>query len=384
MNKEIQEVVKKSSCQPNKIFKRIKKIGEGQYGAVYEACLNDECSKKIAYKTSNTNLSGERNLAKFFRKISPSGIKVYGYDKCLQNLKPEKTPKSKQLTTQSAPLSSKTSKSTKYGSKAKTGVKKGVTPDSAKVIDHLYFELLQGQSLDKYLPKRRFDVGYGPKLRQIVIRVLTILRAVHSKSKSFRHNDLHLGNVYITKKGEIRIIDYGLSTVNGIRNPELNKAPNDTFRSMYGIYRGNHYMYDAHFFLNALYSASSLTTPGFKKFAEDVLGPQYLGMGGGPGSMIHLHRLKAVPAGSRVHDVNLSYEKLFGHPYISGVTNTSKILNSSKKSVKPTPIASSNPSNNRSMSTSNAAQILARAQQQKTGSKKPPTARRPVSRTQRR
>ena len=90
-------------------------------------------------------------------------------------------------------------------------------------------------------------------------------------------------------------------------------------------------MYDAHFFLNALYSAPALTTPGFKRFAEDVLGPQYLGMGGGPGSMIHLHRLKEVPVSSRVHNVNLSYEKLFTHPYISGRSNTIKIMNSVKK-----------------------------------------------------
>ena len=379
MNREIQEAIKKTSCQPNKIFKRVKKIGQGQYGSVYEACLNDECSKKVAYKTSNSNLSGERNLAKYFRKLSTSGIKIYGYGKCLKNIKPE-LPKGKYSTTRSVPTSSKGAKSS---SKAKTGVKKGATQVPTKVIDHLYLELLEGQSLDKYLPKRRFDIGYGSRLKQIVIQVLTILRAVHSKSKSFRHNDLHLGNIYITKKGEIKIIDYGLSTVNGIRNPEINKAPNETFRSMYGIYRGNHYMYDAHFFLNALYSASALTTPGFKRFAEDVLGPQYLGMGGGPGSMIHLHRLKEVPVSSRVHNVNLSYEKLFTHPYISGRSNTNKIMNSVKKNVKPTSIFSPKPASTQTMSTSNAAQILARAQQQKSGSKKPPTARRPAARSQR-
>lgn len=268
------------STKMNK-FKNVRVIGKGEHGTVYHACLNDACKKKFAVKVSKENLTAEHNLTKKFIKMTGknTAADVYALEKCKNDTR-------------------------------------------------LYSEFLEGQPFGKLLPKLNKD---PKKIRSIVIQVLKILNTLHEKNSTFRHNDLHLENIFITAGGKVRIIDFGLGFSSSVKNPEVNNS--DGYLVPYGIYRGNPKMYDVHFFLNSLFNHKKHLDDNTIKFITDVLPAKYLGVNG---TQIYAARLKPLKDGNNFSDLP-TYTRIFNHPYIKG-----SALSGIFKTL-PKPVPKSNP-----------------------------------------
>jgi serine/threonine protein kinase len=259
----VQRTMANSPCSTkmNK-FVDVRVIGKGQHGTVYQACLNDACKQKFAVKVSNENLTAEHNLTKKFIKLvgKNSAANVYALEKCKSNTR-------------------------------------------------LYSEFLNGQPLKKLLPMLKKD---PEKIKRIVHQVLKILKTLHEKNPSFRHNDLHLENIFITTDGKVRIIDFGLSFNAVTKNPEVNI--NGSYLMPYGIYRGNNKMYDVHFFLNSLLHEKQYLDDDTLKFILDMLPIKYQGE---TGTRVHYHRLKP-SMNNHVGQGLPTFITLFNHSYIKG------------------------------------------------------------------
>ena len=279
----VQRVMINSPCSTkmNK-FKNVRAIGKGEHGTVYHACLNDACKMKFAVKVSKENLTAEHNLTKKFINMvgKNTAADVYALEKCKNDTR-------------------------------------------------LYSEFLEGQPFGKLLPKLNKDPR---KIRSIVIQVLKILKTLHEKNSSFRHNDLHLENIFITAGGKVRIIDFGLGFSSSIQNPEVND--NGSYLVPYGIYRGNSKMYDVHFFLNSLFNHKKHLDDSTREFIEDVIPAKYLGVNG---THIYAARLKPRKAGNTLLNIP-TYTMVFNHPYIKGSTLSGILKTMPKMSQKTTPI----------------------------------------------
>ena len=263
----VQRAMANSPCsvKMNK-FKDVRVIGKGQHGTVYQACLNDACKKRFAVKVSNENLTAEHNLTKKFIKMvgKNSAANVYALEKCKSNTR-------------------------------------------------LYSEFLNGQPLKKLLPMLKKD---PEKIKPIVHQVLKILKTLHEKNPSFRHNDLHLENIFITTDGKVRIIDFGLSFNTVTKNPEVNI--NGAYLMPYGIFRGNNKMYDVHFFLNMLPV----------KYQGDT------------STRVHYYRLKP-SLNNHVGQGLPTFTKLFNHSYIKGKRLDSMLTAISKPRTVSKPVSTS-------------------------------------------
>lgn len=229
-----------------------KKIGQGSFGDVYMGCIDKECKKKVAIKiVINEDISHEYKTGK---KISLyGGIKTYSIQKCNN-------------------------------------------------ITFMYSEYANSGTLKSFLKNNRNNI-LPIHFRTIVTQILYNLYRIQKKYPSFRHNDLHADNVLINSTSPSRvklykvnnstlkvhdigiqalISDYGLSTVNGIKNPEVDNDPKLFYKTKSGIFRGSHSMYDIQYFLNALRQEIRILGihNGMEviQFIERILPREYLGV----------------------------------------------------------------------------------------------------------
>lgn len=124
---------------------------------------------------------------------------------------------------------------------------------------YMYSEFIDEGTLKKHKNDPRAD--------KLVHKVFLELRDIHNKIPWFRHNDLHVDNVLI--KGNTPLIyDFGFANWHG--NPMFDA----NLRRDYGIYAGNHPMYDFHFFINSI---SADLPKRFKDKALSVFPSEYIG-----------------------------------------------------------------------------------------------------------
>ena len=180
-------------------------IGQGEYGKVYRG--KNKNGRIVVVKNSDKNLQTERNIAK---KLMGFNVPiVYGYRELLIS------------------------------------------------------EFINGVTFKEYIRG-----GQRKDLRVMAHRVVSNLEKIHKKMSTFRHHDLHLENVMVLPGGKVKIMDFGLSTVHGIKNPNI-----EGFKKDYGISPDSFFMYDAHLFLNSLYAEGVL-----KEVIESLLPKEYLVM----------------------------------------------------------------------------------------------------------
>lgn len=124
---------------------------------------------------------------------------------------------------------------------------------------YMYSEFIEGGTLKQHKSDTNID--------KLVHKVFIELKDIHEKFPSFRHNDLHVDNVLI--KGNTPLIyDFGFANWHG--NPMFDAG----LKRDYGIYAGNHPMYDFHFFINSI---SADLPKRFKDKALSVFPKEYIG-----------------------------------------------------------------------------------------------------------
>ena len=248
----------KKACDSNELFsnvglriekgKNLRKLGEGAHGAVFYGCLEDKCNTKIAMKvTDEPTAKMEFRIAE---KLKGMGVpRMYHFKNC-------------------------------------------------GTVDVLYFEYVKGETLQQWMKKPQSPEAY----RSLISQLVKNLKRIHEKYPKFRHHDLHWNNILVLEGNKPIMIDFGLSTIEGIRNPDVTS---DEYKND-GIYTGSHYMYDVQYILNIIYNYSNLTK--VKQFIKDVFPDKYLGS---TNPYIKSGRLRP---GFR-HGLP-TYEQILNHPFL--------------------------------------------------------------------
>lgn len=262
---------------------RLRAIGKGQYGTVFYGCIDDKCATQVAIKvTTEESAKMEYRIAE---KLKGMGApRMYHFKSC-------------------------------------------------RTDDILYFEYIDGKSLQAWIKTKPSEAA----VKKVIGQLIQNLANIHKKYPKFRHHDLHSNNLLILKtKGGFKpiIIDFGMSTMEGVRNPIVTSGE---LASSHGIGSKSHIMYDAHFILNSMfyefapYSGYKQT----KEFLRDVLPEEYRGPQGQRwtesswGKYVDNYRLVM---GAK-HDLP-TYETILKHPFLSTTTKTKK--NILKKVLPPT------------------------------------------------
>src|SRR6056300_1500890 len=216
----------KKACDSNELFsnvglriekgKKLRKLGEGAHGAVFYGCLEDKCNTKIAMKvTDESTAKMEYRIAE---KLKGMGVpRMYHFKNCGR-------------------------------------------------LDVLYFEYVKGETLQQWMKKPQSPGSY----RSLISQLIRNLKRIHEKYPKFRHHDLHWNNILVLEGNKPIIIDFGLSTIDGVRNPDVVSGE---FKNN-GIYVGSHHMYDVHYILNIIYKYTNVTK--VKNFIRDLFPAKYL------------------------------------------------------------------------------------------------------------
>ena len=220
----------KKACDSGELFsnmglriekgKNLRKIGQGAYGAVFYGCLEDKCKTKVVMKVTNEPTAKmEYRIAE---KLRGMGVpRMYHYKKC-------------------------------------------------GLVDILYFEYIKGETLQEWLKKGQTADAY----RSLISQLIKNLKRIHEKYPKFRHHDLHWNNILVLEGNKPIMIDFGMATIEGVRNPNV---VSEEFKNEGGIYPGSHYMFDAHYFLNIILGYTELTK--VQQFVKDLFPAKYLGIG---------------------------------------------------------------------------------------------------------
>jgi serine/threonine protein kinase len=194
----------------------------------------------------------------------------------------------------------------------------------------ILMELATGGSLDSWLKKQ-------PKvddkiMANLISDILTALFKIQNKEPDFRHNDLHMQNIFVAERGFL-IGDFGWARLKKSgTNPAVNTANGTKTASFWGVGPKTDVRYDQHLFLNELLEWAEKHAP-----ASHPKAIAFLKM--------------AVPPGYRgskdthVSEWRLKYEdpcpglpslaKVLSHPFLAGKRVTSLNLKAAKMALKP-------------------------------------------------
>jgi serine/threonine protein kinase len=196
--------------------KNLRMLGKGAYGAVFYGCLEDACKTQIAIKvTTEPSAKMEYRIAD---KLRGMGVpRMYHFKSCNDT-------------------------------------------------DILYFEYIKGETLQEWMKRGQTAGAY----RSLISQLIKNLKKIHEKYPKFRHHDLHWNNILVLEGNKPIIIDFGLSTIDGVRNPDVVSGE---FKNN-GIYVGSHHMYDVHYILNIIYKYTNVIK--VRNFIRDLFPAKYL------------------------------------------------------------------------------------------------------------
>ena len=274
-------------------------VASGNEGIVYIGCLDANCEKEIAIKkVPNPDVGGNSHDA------------IVAAEREFDNLKKIHTSSDHVVTPYLF---------TKCGNSA-----------------YQYVEYFSGGELKKWMNTNRLRPEHS---RNIVFQIIFALKQIQAKYPSFRHNDLHVGNILVNDKAsasgytiydnkkvknigvKVAIADLGYSSINN------NYDYDYRLKHQYGMSGDNNKMYDLHYFLNALYAESK--DPQLNAFIKDVIGVDYLGRGSPMSKKIREWRL-AYPFTKDT--VFLSFDEILNHSYFDVYNKTFK-----RPTIRPKP-----------------------------------------------
>jgi len=130
----------------------------------------------------------------------------------------------------------------------------------------MYMEYCSGGDLLNWLKKQR--TLNDATMQRIISSILKTLYRIQKVYPYFRHNDLHLANVFVAKRGFL-IGDFGWSRIkrNGT-NPAVNTANGTRTASYWGVGPSTDARYDSHLFLNSM--LTWIKDHGSKRFPKTV------------------------------------------------------------------------------------------------------------------
>ena len=194
----------------------------------------------------------------------------------------------------------------------------------------LLMEFAPGGSLDSWL-KKQAHVTDG-MMAHLISDILKALFKIHYRKPGFRHNDLHMQNIFVADRGFL-IGDFGWARLEKSgTNPAVNTANGTKTASFWGVGPKTDERYDHHLFLNELLDWAQKHSP-----ADHPKAIEFLKM--------------AVPSGYRgvkdthVSEWRLKYEdpctglpslvQVLSHPFLTGKKRvTSLNLKAAKAALK--------------------------------------------------
>ena len=194
----------------------------------------------------------------------------------------------------------------------------------------ILMEFATGGSLDSWM-KKRASVD-DATMSHIISDILGALFKIQSKEPDFRHNDLHMQNIFVADRGFL-IGDFGWARLKKAgTNPAVNTANGTKTSAFWGVGPKTDERYDQHLFLNELLYWAQKNSPASHPKAIEFL-------------------KMAVPPGYRgakdahVSEWRLKYEdpctglpslgQLLNHPFLSGKKRaTSPNLKAAKAKLK--------------------------------------------------
>jgi tRNA A-37 threonylcarbamoyl transferase component Bud32 len=101
---------------------------------------------------------------------------------------------------------------------------------------YIYLKMYKNKSLKHFMTTNKFDVS------KLVKKVTKMIKEIQRKLPLFRHNDLHIGNIIVDDRKNLRFTDFEFSSGSG----KVLKS--------FGITNRYNPRYDLHCFLNSLRS----------------------------------------------------------------------------------------------------------------------------------
>ena len=192
----------------------------------------------------------------------------------------------------------------------------------------IVMELCEGGALEKWFDNHRPS---DDLMVRIIKQVLTTLRTLMTKYPYFRHNDLHLENIFVSKKRGFLIADFGWARLKAQgTNPAVNTANGTSTASYYGVGPKTNSRYDMHLFLNSIREKclkNAGLVPKTLKFLNTVIPEGYRGK-----------------TDTHVNDFRLKYDdpcpglpsltKVLSHPFLKQKLVTSPELMKAKAKLR--------------------------------------------------
>ena len=249
-NKHVLGVRPRTNIKP-RLAQGLGELGKGAEGFAFIGCLDTGCTKMVVIKVAKNGLKHEYLIMTKIQGLSPHIPVAYLMIKC-------------------------------------------------KERELLYEQYANGGDCIHFLKKYK-PIIQPIHIKTIVFQILWTLYIIQQKYPTFRHNDLHMGNVlldlnfkntggmkYKTDKTTFwvpnigitsMINDFGFTNMTSITNPKVNSR---YCKNSHGICTDNNSLYDVHFFLNSLYIELGIQgRPSViretKTFIESIFSPSYLG-----------------------------------------------------------------------------------------------------------
>jgi serine/threonine protein kinase len=207
--------------------KKMTAIGKGRQGIIYKG---DGFVAKVCPRDLAAAQRGERQPAiieyeiqKEVHGAAPEGVvEVYKHDKCIDFIPP-------------VAMNMTNVQNTRNYDKSKQSI--------------IFMEYCSGGSLTKWLDsKKQTDAS----MHHVITSVLKTLNKIKIKFPDFRHNDLHMENVFVADRGFL-IGDFGWARLKKTgTNPAVNTANKTGATGAWGIGPNTDERYDIHCFLNNL------------------------------------------------------------------------------------------------------------------------------------
>jgi serine/threonine protein kinase len=271
------------------IRRGVAKIGSGAQGTVFLASTDKAGKRKVALKVSATD--------KYTIGKQPARAE-YDIQKAVYKVAPRHVPKPIEFFTAPnyIPVSNFNNRRTSV-----------YNYDQQQVM---VSEYAHGGALKDWLRKLSSRVT-DKTMADLVRQVISTLKKIHARYPEFRHNDLHLGNIYVDDTGakpRFMIADFGLSrlTTRG-SNPDVN---NSAYRNV-GITPYSSYKYDLHFFLNSLNGEVRGNLPETRAFLHRMLPPEYRGL-----NTTHIKSFRLKNGG--VNTGLPTFAQILSDPFVSG------------------------------------------------------------------